>query len=369
MIIKFKLFESSTANELIDYIDDNYIEEYFDTNYSIDVNEIIELWPKSILNHIDDESFMKNFISDEINNRSLEDFSDWDLSDYIKKHLTDVKEAKIIELYKSNNGMDDDEITSDIDGKISFIRNKKLEIKKIVVTSKEGVIKKYKVSKDSTILVQENDYITKDTIIAKNEELDYNESMLKDLSDDDLREVIEEDNEADNFIEEITNNNYSGYDAEDIIKEFYGDIEKMSGKELNNVLDWLRNYIDEDEIVKEYMDEQEIEYKKEFTEERIHDDEILQKYILDNNGNKPEVIILLADLFESEPDDNNLSGEYDFQKKYIDAYVEENTDGKDMEELKSVAMKYLYDNFDLNSDISEEYKEYMWLIDADKYNL
>jgi hypothetical protein len=55
-------------------------------------------------------------------------------------------------------------------------------------------------------------------------------------------------------------------------------------------------------------------------------------------------------------------------KNYIDG-DDESYDEKDKSNLRADALKFLYDNFDLDSDIENEYEDDMWMVKAEKYNL
>jgi len=305
MIKSFKIFErASIARTLVDKLDDDFIEEYYEENWDVDIDTILEVDPSLIEDHIDDRRFVDDFIHDEVNSRSLEDFSEYEYKKFIEKNWSDVKEKYILQKYKEDNDIDEDE------------------------------------------------------------ELEYGDYMLDNLGDDELRDVIKEDDEEEDFVQDTINDWYEGRDAMDIIGDIYG---KVEGKELYNI---VRNYIDETEIIKAYKEGEDFYYKKECVEGQIAYDSKIQNYLLKKDKDN---VLLLVDLFIDESGDNNIGDEYDFQNIYIEKYVENNIDedstDDDKADLRAESLKFLNDNFGLDSDIAREYDDDMWMVTSDKYNL
>jgi hypothetical protein len=210
------------------------------------------------------------------------------------------------------------------------------------------------------IVVKENDVINIGDILAT---LKYSDEMLEELSSDELIDVIEDSGEEDEYVEKTVRSRYDNYSAEDLIGEIYGDTSRMSGKELYSMLQW---YIDDNKIEEWWKDNEDWEYKKEFTKDAIYRDYNLQREILNKNTSN---VLKLAELFEEPHGLNNIADEYEFQKLYIKEYVKENSYDDKKSILKAKALKYLNDNFELDSQIAEEYKDFMWMVSADKYNL
>jgi hypothetical protein len=323
MITKFKLFErAESTSELIDEFDDNYIEEYFDENFGMSAKEIVEYWPSTISRLVDEEEFIKDFISDMCEGREISEFDDMDIKDYIINNQTTRKEEKIIEIYKRKKEDEEDE-------------------------------------EDEKLKQDEED----------EEELEYDDDLLDDFDKDELIEVIEDCNEESELIEYLMNSCYGKYTVDDYISEFFG--KNATGKDLMKT---FGNYLDDDKIEKDYLDNTDFDYKKETVEENIHASRDLQEELLEIN---PENSIALAELFIDNSGEKNISNEYNFQKAYIESYLmkkieDEEIDEKNEREKSTTiaeAVKYLYDNFSLNSDIEEEYEEYMWMITSDKYNI
>jgi len=314
MIIKFKLFEGNgLEHDLVDDLSDDTIETYYDEKYKIDAKEICsEFGPHYIWDNFDDKKYIEDYIQDEIDNASLDEFCESDLRDYIENNLSADMKEKIIEIYKENND-DEDEDNEE-----------------------------------------------------EKEELEYEDSMLDDLTEDELKDVISNDSEY-NFFEEIMNDRYGNSYAKDIISDFY-DME--DGGTLYNS---LYAYIDDGGVEKDFKNNEDFDYKKEWVENYINNDTDLQREILKNN---PSAVLSLAELFSDSKVNENIGDEYEFQKLYIEKYVEGEAEDEYYKEHEeelhhtiAEALKFLYDNFGLDPNIEEEYKEDMWLISSGKYNL
>ena len=63
MIKSFKIFERyhNPSKELVDQFDDEFIDEYFDKHCLMDAEQIIDLWPSSIWQFIDDNKYIEDF--------------------------------------------------------------------------------------------------------------------------------------------------------------------------------------------------------------------------------------------------------------------------------------------------------------------
>jgi hypothetical protein len=308
MITKYKLFENTDniKDKLMDQLDQNYIENNFDQNYSIGVEEIIDMSPSIVFDNINKEAFIQNFIDNDIQDRTLDDFGEYDYKHYIEKEMDDEdKEAKILQLYNDKNFIEEDE-----------------------------------------------------------KETEYSDYMLADLDEDELREVIEDANMEDDCIEKTVRGWYKGHTVKDILDEFYGDI---TGEQLYKQ---FRRYIDDDKIIKEWIDGEDYEYKEEFVRNNIEYTVDIQEHLLSLD---PKNVLLLFKLFEEEGGSDNIGDKYDFQKKYIEQYlIKKKYDSKNEERksyLRASVLKKLNDNFNLDSAIEEEYEDDMWMVNSEKYNL
>jgi hypothetical protein len=353
-IKRYKVFESATFGDLVEDLDENFVEEYYDDNYSIDIKEIIEIFPKLIWNNIDDDRFVEDYISNEINNIGFDNFSDDEYKEWVENNPSDIKRRKILEIYKDKNLIGDD-VVSELDGIVSIIEKNGEHT--AIVKSSNRKIKRYELPSEHTLNVDDGEMIKKGSIISM---LKYDDDMLDELDEDEFKDIIREDNEEDDFIESFIKDRYENESAQDILEGIYG--KDMKGSEIYNI---VCNYIYEDEIEKDYKYNEHFDYKKEYVSGCISNDTDLQRSILlDSN----EHILKLAESL-ADNGDTGIMDEYDNQKLYIEKYKEEH-DGESTEERNiAQAMKNLYDWFGLDDDIEEEYKNYTQLIDIEKYNL
>jgi len=299
MIKKFKLFENveNMQIKLINQFDDNFIDKYFDDNFLEDAEEIISLWPNTIWNFVNDDEYVKDVIRDEISSRTIDDFSEEDYISYLRYNITDNKEEKIIELYNKKEDKEDEE---------------------------------------------------------------YDFDMLDSLTEDELREIIQDDDEEEKFVEYVITSYLSDKDAQEVIEDIYG--ASWITDNGRNIYNMLRYYVKDSEIVEEWRKNTN---RREKVEEEVYNDKQLQNILLNK---KKSNVFLLSKLFIEENGDN-ISDEYDFQKAYITRYVKKNKGNKLDDNLRAEAIKYLYDNFELNYEIEEEYADDMWMIGMDKFNI
>ena len=323
---KFKLFESSDTakHELtFDFLDNGYALEYYNNNYlnnytENDIIEIIEVNPNSVSDVFDNDSYVKSFIDDEIQNYSFDNFDIYEYKKYIEVHLSTEKENKIIELYYDNNEEDDD--------------------------------------------------------IEKEE---YNSDMLDDLDSDQLKEVIIDDDNESDFIEYTIRRRYEGMTFIDIRNEVEGIdtfSELISNIKAEKFYQYYGIYIDEDRLIELYKLNENDDAKYNWVESQIEDSIEIQHYFMDNFTDYNNITLLLFEIFENKSDHmNDISDEYDFQKRYIKEYMEENLDDDATEEEKvdciAEALNDINSNFMLDSEIKKEFKQYMFIVDSDKFNV
>jgi len=357
-----KLYEryGDVADELIEELSDDTIEKYYDDNYVGDIEEIVSMLGNQIWQFVDDDKYVEDWIDNDISYQSIRDLDDEDdLRKFIEDNWTTQKEERVIEIWKNDQGDEENEDKiSKIAGTVIEISQISGELAKIYIKKSDEVIKKYKVPESHKILVKEGDVVNIGDILAT---LKYSDEMLEELSSDDLIDVIEDSGEEDEYVEKTVRNRYDNYSAKDLIGEIYGDINQMKDKEIYDI---LGNYIDDNKIEEYWKDNEDPEYKKEFVKDSIYRDEGLQKEILKSN---PSNVLKLAELFKESH--SQIWDEYDFQKLYIKEYVKENKWDDKKGNLKAKALKYLSDNFGLNYQIEEEYRDWMWMVSAGKYNL
>jgi hypothetical protein len=274
----------------------------------------------------------------------VEQFDEEFVNEYFDEHFK-MNAQEIIELWPNTGWkfIDDDEYVDDlIDGEISSYGiedysddDYKPYINENITDEIENiVIKRYNKKNKTT-----NDY--------------YDSNMLDDLSEKQLRKIITSKLDESEFVEYVVRNRYEGRDAEDICSEW---LNMDDGRE---VYKHLSQYIDDDAVVEDWMNDVD---KRERLEEEIYRSPILQKKLL---SIKKSNALLLADLFlENTHDDDNISKTYKFQKAYITKYIKKNIDGDSLTD----ALKFLDDNFELNSRIMEDYRD-NWYISTKKYNI
>lgn len=360
MITNFKLFEGyNFSKELIDYLDDNYIEEYFDDKYDIDIEEIAEMWPQILYNHVNDERFIDDCIRDEINSRSFDDYDEDDFRRYLDENWSEDIEEDIVEKWCDDNDIEQ-EIISDYDGVIR-IKDDDESNRKVILKTSNGKKVKYKIPEEHEILYNNGDKIKKGQVISK---VEYNEDMYKDMDEDYIKSLMDRHCDEDEFVEAKVKENYDNYDAQTLIEEFYG---KLEGKQLYDILQW---YVDDDAVKQEWKENEDWTYKKELVADYISNDRELQLKILE--GSENEAIVELLEFLANEHSKDIIAYEYEYQKLYIEKYLEENGDPDDEDDKNEYipkALKFLHKNFGLDPDIKEEYDDYTYFIDAEKYNL
>lgn len=314
MITEFKIFEkldykkkNKILSKLMKQFDDNFIEEYYDENYAYtDPEDVIFNFPNIIWYHFDDEKFIKDFIYDEKNALTINEFSDYDYKKYIINNNSDEKIKRILKIYKKENDIPKDE---------------------------EG--------------------------------LEYDDIILDDLTEKQLKNIILKSNEEEEFLEYTLEERYEDRDAKDILSEFY-DIEG----DIKNIYDRYNQYIDEDAILKEYNDNETFDNKYSTIKDHIDNDRELQDKLLEINKSN---VLLLAKILENNYYKNekieNIANEYDFQKLYIEQYVDKNKEKNTENNLRAKAIKFLYKKFELNPEIEDEYSDDMWMITMGKFNL
>lgn len=302
MIKSFKIFENydnkdRILKQLEEQFDSDFIDEYYDEHFKMGAEEIISLWPSIVWKHIDDDKYISDLIDEEKSQLGIEDFSDYEYREYIKTNTSDKKEKKVLQLY-----------------------NKKIKNKE-----------------------DKAEY--------------YDDDMLDDLTEKQLRKIIEDVNEEEEFVEYAVTERYEGRSAEEIADDFgFGD----DGAQLYKM---FYNYIDDDEVEEDYMNDQSEDEKIERIREEIYRTQELQQKLLDT---KKSNALLLAELYVEDPDDDNIYSDYDFQKAYMKHYAKIH---KDEPDAIAYALKFLSDNFELDSNIADKYSNDMWLVNSNKYNM
>ena len=360
MIKKFKIFNEKLITEsaesyLADLLD-NEIEEWYENTYDIGIMEILDMFPSIVWDHMDDERFVDDYTREEKENREIDEFDSYEFKPYIEKKLDGEKEKLIKNIYRKNKNIDDD-IKADINGTISINND-------TIIIKNKNKNKKYKLPNEHDIIVNNGQEVKKGEKITK---LFFNDYMLEELSDDEMKSIIIDTDGEEDFIDDLIDDRYDSYTTvKDIIEEIYGGVDHMSGDEIYK---WVGDYIYEDEVIKNYKENEDFDYKREIFINDIPYSIDLQNIIL---YEYKEGVLYLAELLKDVSVDNTISDQYDFQKAFIDEYVKEfYEEGEDKGELIADALEKLYIeyNFEKHEDIENEYSEYMWKVDSNKYNL
>lgn len=370
MITQFKIFEvwnsDGLLEELIDQIDYEIISNVYGKNFNASTSEIIDSAPDLVIQCFKFDEWREDFIKGSIETKELSEFSSDEYTNYINNHMTDDKKEKILELYnKANN--DDDDVVSEIKGTVSFITTPKDRIKRIIITSEDNEIKEYKNPKEYNVVVDNGDIVNVGSVLSTAGKTEYDDDMLEELDDWDLREIIEDSSEVGEFIEESVRSSYETEDGRDMFDELYSN---LSGKKIFKL---FPNFIDVDKMKMKFSQGESDDHKISQVKYLIPTNKTLQRYLIKKDKDNTDKLL---DVWLSNNTDKKytIGEEYKFQKKYIKWYFNENKDDSDEEynaELISDALYYLNNkfNFVIDFNIQEEYKEHMWKVNGKKYNL
>lgn len=162
--------------------------------------------------------------------------------------------------------------------------------------------------------------------------------------------IYDEDLSAD-FIKKYYEEEWEDKDVEEILMELHGKNAIENNEELYN---YLFPYLNEESMIEDYKNSIQFEDKYEYLAYRICSDMDLQQKLIEMDSDN---VFALFDIME-----NTTGEEYAFQKLYLDKIKEE--DGN-----IAMAIKDIDERYGLNPKIEEEYKEYLYIINAEKYNI
>jgi hypothetical protein len=186
------------------------------------------------------------------------------------------------------------------------------------------------------------------------------EDILKKLTKEQLVKIVAEDlDKSDEFFEYYFHGKYDDSHPEDILNDIWGE---ASVEE--NLYDYIKEYVNDDEIIEYYIDKLDFTTKFEYLQDYIESDKKLQTDLLALN---PDNVNNLFDIM-NDNEYRSIGKDYKFQK----AYIEHNSNEENpniTEKSILVALAGLYDKFGLNSEIEKEYSGHMYEIDSRKYNL
>jgi hypothetical protein len=181
------------------------------------------------------------------------------------------------------------------------------------------------------------------------------EMVLKLMKKIDFIKLITKYEKSNDFLEYYYNDRWDVFDAEEILFEIWG-----KHNVLNDLYPYIRQYIkDEEKIINDFHDTIEFSEKFEYVRDNISYDRKLQEKLLIIN---PNTVVALFDII-----DTSLGNDYHFQKKYLEFMFNENNVKPD--DIYPHELKKLNVAFGLNPKIEEEYKDYLYGIDSEKYNL
>ena len=186
------------------------------------------------------------------------------------------------------------------------------------------------------------------------------EDVVDELKMNDLYKLIYRENSNDDFVEWYVNKRYSNMDAHDILEELYGENDLKQ-----NAYQYVENYVDTDQLEEDYIDDESYEYKLDWVAERIHNEQDLQNKLMEMN---PKNSILLLDVMNSDTS-YSIGDEYGYQKTFMEEVLKQAKEEDFYDEYPAEQLKKLNDKFGLANGIEDEYREYTYLIDAEKYNL
>lgn len=182
MITKFKLFENHIAAKSLSQIfTSDEVEKYYDDNYEISAEEVVEYAPSYVEDCIDNDRFVQDTIDDYINSYTWSEYDEYQFKDYIKDNITDSKEDEIIKLYKEENDIKDESIFSKTSGTVKISKDKN-DNYIITITTNDKKSIKYKIPENHEILVEDDEYVNSGIQLSQCENLEYDDSMLDDLN-------------------------------------------------------------------------------------------------------------------------------------------------------------------------------------------
>lgn len=307
MIKKFKIFEGYNDNDdIISLLNDDDIEDLWsDRYYYDDVEEIFKMNVKHNLNFVNGDSFLTDIISDQIDNYNVDDFDDYDFKNWIKDNIKPDIKEEVLKIYIKNNYSEND-VTSDVE---------------------------------------------------------YDDSLLDELDENELKNIIVDLNYEGNFVEDTIRSRYENYDIYDYLDDYYGrDYDKYA----NEIYNTLSYYIDENKMVEDFNNNEDFDYKKETISNDIEYNIDIQKAIIEKDNYN---ILKLAKYLSNNNSTHNIMDEYEYQKMYIEEYAKKKSNKKQAENAKAKALKFINDEFKLDSNIEDEYIDDMWMVNAANFNL
>ena len=199
------------------------------------------------------------------------------------------------------------------------------------------------------------------------------EEILRKMDRDTLMDLVIKKGKENDFITNYYEEKWSDWHPEKILEDKLG---KHTIRE--DLYNYLFHYVDDNEIINDYIERIDFETKFEYLRDSISTDYKLQKDLLEINiGDKKNgtrirnekfernIIEALFDIMDSTI---SIGTTYDFQKLYIQTNVEQE-DPEDADEITAYVIKQINDKFGLETKIEKEYRDFTYLIDSEKYNV
>jgi len=195
-------------------------------------------------------------------------------------------------------------------------------------------------------------------ITNKMKKVNFSFYELNDMSKKQLIKIITDEGEGNEFVLNYLQEDYEGVHPEDILILMFG---KQALEDPEDLLYYLRDYLDKDEIINDARDRIDFDFKYEYLSDYICNSEDLQENLLELNPNTVEALFNIMD------EERSIGNTYEFQKRYIEFKIKEK--GISAEDVLPEVLKDIHDKYGLDSDIKNEYSEYTYLINVEKYNL
>lgn len=299
--------------DVMDIVDQNIIEKYFKDQIDITFDQICETNPEFIWNgnYIDEEKFKDNIISEKLDNMEyykLFKFDDFNINSFLY-FFSEDKNKKLLK----------------------YFTNKKL--------------------KDLIL----DDFIE---IFKKDDELkrEFYKFMLEDYCWDKTPMQIAEIKYSDltwNIMEKDIQTPVFSYQSNVSVHQ----------QVLQETFNLIYMYVDDNKVVDDYIEEIDFSIKHEYFAQDLPYSYYLQELIFDKY---PNVALKLFDIIEIEMVNNEklpcFAFEYKFQKEYIRMCLEKNISVAN-------ALKNIDHFFKINDKIKNEYKNDMYIIDSEKFNI
>jgi len=279
-------------------IDEDRMDEYYDKNYTVDEDNYKYMGSR-LLQFVDEDAYIEEIKDGEKNNNGVEEY--WDEDEFIEYvEETDTKSLK------------------------------------------EGV-----------------DKIIKDKKYDVDDDMDFHDKLELLKVEDFHKLIVDYDDESD-FVEFVVDKRYDDKSLEDYLSEF---------TDHEGYYDFIKGYIDHKELEEWYKDNESPDYKREFYLSDLANDTALAEEIFNYDNSNA---LILFELIEDES--SYIAKTHDFQDAYIDAIKKRDVDGFDTEEewakeeMPDILLE-IEKKFGLDENIRKKYSKYASRVSARQFNL